>query len=272
MTHQRASRMLQRTRVGGGTSHAETDAVAVEEPLEIRVAGTALAVLLRTPGQDEELAVGFALTEGVLRSPSDVDEVRPCAVAPAHAADNIVDVIVVAGATPDLRRHTRPRYSNSACGVCGVAALENVMLDAPPLDDAVTVDESLLRQTPALLRAQQPAFDATGGLHAAMVFNRDGAVALVREDVGRHNATDKVLGAWALAFGDVPPLMLVVSSRAGFEIVQKAHMRRVPVVVSVGAPTTLAVACAQKAGITLAAFTHGQGFSLYAHPHRVRVA
>jgi FdhD protein len=244
--------------------------VAVEEPLEIRLAGKVLAVLLRTPGHDDDLAVGFALSEGVLAHASEVDEVRPCAAAPAQAIGNVVEVLLRDGVTPNFSRHQQPRFSNSACGVCGSAALENLLHVAPPIVDGRTITPTEAQRAPDLLRAQQPGFLATGGLHAAGLLDDDGALQAVREDVGRHNATDKALGAWAQDRGDHAARALVVSSRAGFEIVQKAHALRVPVVVCVGAPTSLAVDSAVLAGITLLAFSSSHGFGVYAHSHRVR--
>jgi len=196
--------------------------------------------------------------------------VRPCEAAPAQAIGNIVELVLVPGVTPDLSRHQQPRFSNSACGVCGTATLENLLFRAPPVEDLRLVTHEEVLRAPHALRQQQPGFERTGGLHAAGLLDEDGKVVCVREDVGRHNAADKALGAWALERGDAPARALVMSSRAGFEIVQKAHALRVPVVITVGAPTSLAVDAAQKAGVTLLSFVSDDGFGIYAHPHRVR--
>ncbi|MEW5851344.1 MAG: formate dehydrogenase accessory sulfurtransferase FdhD [Myxococcota bacterium] len=265
------TRQVQRRRYTGAEVHEEQDLVAVEEPLEIRLRGRAVVVLLRTPGRDEDLALGFCITEGLL--PPDVGEVdvRPCENTPAEAQGNVVEVFPPAGLQPDFSRHAQPRYSNSACGVCGTATLDNLLRNTPALQDARTATLDELRHAPDVLLSQQPAFRATGGLHAAGLIDDTGAMCCVREDVGRHNATDKTLGAWALERpGPVRPRVLVVSSRAGFEIVEKAHVARVPVVVCVGAPTSLAVETAQRAGLTLCAFAARGGISVYSHPQRVR--
>jgi len=248
----------------------ELDAVAVEEPLEIRVAGRTVAVLLRTPGHEEDLAVGFCLTEGLLHSAQDVDEVRACDAAPAAARGNVVDVLLRAGASADFSRHLTPRFSNSACGVCGTAALENLLHHRPSMTDVRSVVLSELMDAPRRLLERQPAFRATGGLHAAGILHDDGNLHCVREDVGRHNASDKAIGAFALEHSAGGALVLVVSSRAGFEIVEKAHAARIPVVVSVGAPTSLAVDMAQGAGLTLCAFAGADSIGVYTHPSRIR--
>lgn len=263
------TRGVVRTRFLHGQAAQLEDQVAREEPLEIRVAGTPLAVLLRTPGHDEELAVGFCLTEGVLDRAEQVDQVEPCAAAPAQARGNVVNVCVAVGASPNLARWSKPRFSNSACGVCGTATLDNLAQHQAPLVDARTLGLAQVLEAPRALGAQQPAFSVTGGLHAAGLLDGDRMLGAVREDVGRHNAVDKALGAWALQHGEVAPLALVTTSRAGFEIVQKAHARRVPVVITVGAPTSLAVELAERAGITLVSFVRSAQCSVYAHPQRV---
>lgn len=265
-----ALEQLIRTRVRGGvTDPPVDDTVPREEPLEIRINGRSVAVLLRTPGQDDELAVGFLLTEGIIGDAAQVDRVQPCATAPALSAGNIVDVILDVDARPDFSRHGEARYANSACGVCGVAALENLTRTLRAVPAGAHVTTSLVESLPALLRAQQPVFDATGGVHAAGILGAGTELICVREDVGRHNATDKSLGALALAHASVSPRALCVTSRAGFEIVEKAHARAVPIVVAVGAPTSLAVAAAERAGITLCAFTSASGFNIYSHAHRI---
>lgn len=266
-----ATRAVTRQRWDGASGSSAVDTVAVEEPLEIRVAQTPVAVLLRTPGHDEDLATGFALTERLVAGVEDIESVVPCEAAPAAARGNVVDVQVTGGAKVDLRRFARPRFSNSACGVCGAAALENLLMDAGGvLDDAARFKVAAIHQATGQLLAAQPAFAMTGGLHAAGIMDQAGALGFVREDVGRHNATDKALGAYALAgFSPSGAAALVVSSRAGFEIVQKALVMRMAMVVTVGAPTSLAVEVAQRGGVTLVAFARSGSFSVYAHAARV---
>ncbi len=233
------------------------DAVAVEEPLEIRVDGAPLAVTMRTPGDDEDLAAGFLFGEGL------VDR-RPQIGPTADLAANTVEV-----AGPLLREAGERRfYTTSSCGVCGKGALEEVAVHAPPLPDGPVVDRDLLASLPDRLR--QPEFERTGGLHATGLFDPDGTLLIVREDVGRHNAMDKVVGR-ALAEGLVPlhPRLLCVSGRLSFELVQKAAVAGAPVLVGVGAPTSLAVALAADRGLTLCGFARGGRVNVYTRPDRV---
>src|SRR3954447_19317373 len=232
------------------------DEVAVEEPLEIRVAGEAVAVTMRTPGHDEELAIGFLYGEGLVAG---VVEAGP-------PADLDANVIEVRGAVspPPARRF----YTTSSCGVCGKGALEEVRVHAPPLPDGPRVARALLAALPGRLR--QPGFDRTGGMHATGLFDVQGELLCVREDVGRHNAMDKVIGR-AVLDGAVPlhERVLCVSGRLSFELVQKAAVAGAPVLVGVGAPTSLAVALAQEAGMTLAGFARGDRVNVYAGAGRV---
>jgi FdhD protein len=236
------------------------DRVAVEEPLEIRVRGRALAVTMRTPGHDEELAAGFLHGEGLLAGP--VAAVGPT---PDFAA-NVVDVD--APLTDGARE--RRFYTTSSCGVCGKGALEEVAVHAEPLpQDGPTVDRALLAGLPDHLR--QPGFDVTGGLHATGLFDPAGALLCVREDVGRHNAMDKVVGR-ALLDGALPlhDRILCVSGRLSFELVQKAAVAGCPILVGVGAPSSLAVSLAADRGMTLAGFARGDRVNIYAGAARVR--
>lgn len=237
------------------------DRVAIEEPLEIRVRGRALAVTMRTPGHDEELAVGFLHGEGLLAGP--VRGVGPT----EDLANNIVEVD--AELTPDARE--RRFYTTSSCGVCGKGALEEVAVHSTPLDpeDGPVVARALLAALPERLR--QPGFDATGGLHATGLFAPDGTLLHAREDVGRHNAMDKVIGR-ALLDGELPLAgrILCVSGRLSFELVQKAAVAGAPVLVGVGAPSSLAVALARDRGLTLAGFARGDRVNVYAGAARVR--
>jgi FdhD protein len=233
------------------------DRVAIEEPLEIRVRGDALAVTMRTPGHDEELALGFLFGEGLIDAPA---EAGP---SPDLAA-NIVDVDAELRFDPGRRRF----YTTSSCGVCGKGALEEIAVHSPPLGPGPTVSRALLASLPDRLR--QPAFEATGGLHATGLFDLDGTLLVVREDVGRHNAMDKVIGR-ALLDGHLPlgGHLLCVSGRLSFELVQKAAVAGAPVLVGVGAPTSLAVRAAADRGMTLCGFARGGGVNVYSGSERV---
>jgi FdhD protein len=232
------------------------DEVAVEEPLEIRVAGEPVAVTMRTPGHDEELAVGFLYGEGLVDGPVTA---RP----PADLAANTIDVTGAVRA-PAARRF----YTSSSCGVCGKGALEEVRVHAAPLPAGPSVPRALLAGLPDRLR--QPGFERTGGMHATGLFSPAGDLLSVREDVGRHNAMDKVVGR-ALLDGALPlhDRVLCVSGRLSFELVQKAAVAGAPVLVGVGAPTSLAVALAEETGLTLAGFARGDRVNVYAGAQRV---
>ena len=234
------------------------DVVAVEEPLEIRIAGSPVAVTMRTPGHDEELALGFCLSEGL----------RPLdARVPDDLAANTVDVDAPGA---DIGRLQRSFYTSSSCGVCGKGALEAVAVEAPRVESDLQVDAALVAQLPDRLRAGQAAFEATGGLHATGLFSADGELLCVREDVGRHNALDKVVGR---AFLDgLLPLsrsILCVSGRLSFELVQKAAVAGCPLLVAVGAPSSLAVELAADRGITLCGFVRGGSLNVYTEPWRI---
>jgi FdhD protein len=236
-----------------------TDEVAVEEPLEIRVDGEALAVTMRTPGHDEELALGFLLGEGLIDGPR-------AAGPPADLAGNTVEVAGPLAHEPSRRRF----FTSSSCGVCGKGALEEVAVHADPLPrDGLTIERDLLAALPDRLR--QPGFARTGGLHATGLFTLGGELLCTREDVGRHNAMDKVVG-WALTAGLVPlhGHVLCVSGRLSFELVQKAAVAGAPVLVGVGAPTSLAVQLAMDRDLTLAGFARAERVNIYAGAHRVR--
>jgi FdhD protein len=235
----------------------ERDHVAVEEPLEIRIGGTPVAVTMRTPGHDEELALGFLLGEGLIDGP------RPAGLTDDLAA-NVVEVVGPLLRDPGRRRF----YTTSSCGICGRGSLEEVAVYAPPLPAGPRVARSLLAVLPQRLR--QPGFGRTGGMHATGLFAASGEPLLVREDVGRHNAMDKVLGR-ALLDGDVPlhGRILCVSGRLSFELVQKAAVAGAPILVGVGAPTSLAIALAADRGMTLAGFARGDRVNVYCGAERV---
>jgi FdhD protein len=236
------------------------DAVAVEEPLEIRVDGEPIAVTMRTPGHDEELALGFLLSEGLIARDAPAPAVGP----PADLAANAIEV-----AGPLIRRPASRRfYTTSSCGVCGKGALEEVAVQAPRVEGGPRLPRALLAALPDRLR--QPEFDRTGGMHATGLFDADGALLCLREDIGRHNAMDKVLGAMLLD-GAVPlaSRLLCVSGRLSFELVQKAAVAGAPVLVGVGAPTSLAVELAHDRGLTLCGFARGDRVNVYAGADRV---
>ena len=237
----------------------EPDEIAVEEPLEIRVAGRPIAVTMRTPGHDEELGVGFLRSEGI-----------PAVSAgpTADLAANVIDVEV--DGEVDFERLARNFYTSSSCGVCGKGALEAVAVEAPPVESDLVASAELVAGLPDRLREAQPTFAATGGLHATGLFASEGELLVVREDVGRHNAMDKVVG-WAFGRGLLPlsDKILCVSGRLSFELVQKAAVAGCPLVVAVGAPSTLAVNLARDRGVTLCGFVRGGRVNVYSEPQRV---
>ena len=235
-----------------------SDRVAVEEPLELRIGGEPVAVTMRTPGHDEELALGFCVTEGL----------RPTAAhAPEDLAANTVE-IDANGFDPERLR--RSFYTSSSCGVCGKGAIEAVAVDAPRVESRLEVAESVVSGLPDALLEAQRAFAATGGLHATGLFSPHGELACVREDVGRHNAMDKVIG-WAFLEGLLPlsEWVLCVSGRLSFELVQKASVAGCPVLVAVGAPSSLAVELAADRGVTLCGFVREGRITVYTEPWRI---
>lgn len=245
-----------------------TDEVAVEEPLELRVDTQSLAVIMRTPGHDEELAAGFLLSEGLIRRPDDLRAIRPYG---RNRSGNVLDVFLAAGRNLDVRDFTRHVFASSSCGLCGKASIASICQRFPAVRERFGVAASVLRSLPARLRAAQLAFATTGGLHAAAVFSLGGEVVVTREDVGRHNAVDKVLGRLLLD-GQLPAAqrVLLVSGRASFEILQKALAAGVGVIAAVGAPSSLAVEFARSSGQTLVGFLRDGRFNVYAGRTRVR--
>ncbi len=253
------------------TPHGERrgpDTLVGEEPLEIRLCGTPLAVTMRTPGHDIELAHGFLLSEGVIGHREDVALARYCDSVDGSGRNtyNVLDLRLAEGVPmPDVGVQ-RNFYTTSSCGVCGKAALDAVRLKSrfPPTDTPFTISAEVLATLPDALRERQRVFAATGGLHGAALFTADGALLVVREDVGRHNAVDKVLG-WALQQDRVPAhdLGLLLSGRASFELVQKAAMAGISLVAAVSAPSSLAVELAEECGMTLVGFLRGESMNLY---------
>jgi FdhD protein len=263
--------------LAGGALRDRPDRVVTEEPMEIRVQGAGapaapLAVTMRTPGHDFELAVGLCRTEGVLRTGSDLAEVRYClADDGADRVEQEYNVVTVALRAPvDLEPHRRALVASASCGLCGKVTLDQVEQECAPVAGGPVLAGSTIVGLPERLRAAQTVFDATGGLHAAGLFSPAGDALAVREDVGRHNAVDKLVG-WAVLEDRLPlaGAALVVSGRVSFEIVQKAAVAGVPVIVAVSAPSSLAVAAAQRLGLTLVGFVRDGSANVYSHPARV---
>ncbi|WP_326574749.1 formate dehydrogenase accessory sulfurtransferase FdhD [Streptomyces sp. NBC_00487] len=267
-------------RIRDGAISTRPDTLVAEEPLEIRLNGKPLAITMRTPGDDFALAAGFLVSEGVLAEQSDLQNIVYCAGATADGANtyNVVDVRTTPGVViPDITLE-RNVYTTSSCGLCGKASLDAVRTtarwaiddthggDAPP----VRLDPAFLASLPDRLRAAQRVFDRTGGLHAAALFGEDGELLDVREDVGRHNAVDKLVGR-ALQSGSLPlsRTVLLVSGRASFELAQKAVMAGIPVLAAVSAPSSLAVDLAAETGLTLVGFLRGASMNVYAGEHRI---
>jgi FdhD protein len=262
----------------GHPTAATDDAVAVEEPLEIRlgrvedgkVRHQPVSITMRTPGDDFELAAGFLFTEGILQSRTQVHEILHCGR--GKGATNTLRVDLVAGVDVDMKRLERNFYTTSSCGVCGKTSLEALATGAQPVSppEGFAVDARLIDELPARLQAQQHAFRSTGGLHASALFSRSGELLGLREDVGRHNALDKLIGSRFLA-GTLPAndTILFLSGRASFELLQKAVMAGIPVVCAVGAPSSLAIAAAQEFGVTLLGFVRERRFNVYTGQERL---
>ena len=291
-----ARRSVDVVRVRGRSHTADVDHAATEEPLEIRLHDRPFAVIMRTPGADRELAAGFLLAERVIRSADDLGTIEHCRDRQRredrqaddggavhgenadqnpgeNAGQNIVNVTLANGSAAALDRVMADRRqvtTTSSCGLCGRRTIESLASDADPIDASWRVAASTIASLPNLLRARQVVFDETGGLHAAGLFDRDGALADVAEDVGRHNAVDKIVGRMLMR--EALPLsnhLLCVSGRTSFEIVQKAICAGIPIVGAVSAPSSLAIELAQECGITLVGFIRGDAFNIYAHPERV---
>ncbi len=272
----RRTRRVPTTRIDTETGRVvrRPDTVAVEEPLEIRVAGAALTTTMRTPGDDFDLTLGHLVTEGLLHAASEVHGLMHCTDTDEDGSPtfNVVDVTLAPGSVLHGPPRARAETMTSACGVCGTATVDAIRTASRYAvgEDPVALSAAVLVGLPARLRGEQATFERTGGCHAAGLFTPDGTTLVVREDVGRHNAVDKVIG-WA-AREELLPLtgtVLVVSARASFEIVQKALMVGVPAVVAVSAPSSLAVDLAREAGMTLVAFTRPPRLGVYAGEHRV---
>ena len=258
-----------------------TEVVATEEPLEIRLAYSSadgqraeksVSITMRTPGNDQELAVGFLFTEGIVRAAADVQSVAPCGPPAPNGLINVVKVELAPGVGVDLEKLERHFYTSSSCGVCGKASIDAVAVQGryDLHAAAFSVERDVLGTLPAALQAQQAVFEQTGGLHASGLFDRKGNIEIVREDVGRHNALDKLIGR-ALTDGRVPLLDrgIVVSGRASFELMQKAMVAGCPLLAAVGAPSSLAVELAKEFGMTLVGFLKPGRFNIYNRADRI---
>ena len=259
----------------------DPDLVATEEPFEIRLgysrrdgsrAEEPVSVTMRTPGHDEDLAVGFLFTEGIIRSGSDVQGIVSRGQRAADGLINVVRVDLVPGVAVDFKRLERNFYMTSSCGVCGKASIDAVAVQGQYDVGAAAfrISGAVLGRLPAALKTQQAVFEQTGGLHASGLFDANGAIVALREDVGRHNALDKLVG-YALKRGEVPlhDRGVIVSGRASFELMQKSKMAGVPLVAAVGAPSSLAVELAREFGITLVGFLKADRFNVYSRPDRI---
>lgn len=261
-----------------GTSD-KSDLLAVEEPLEIRLGygppnqrdQRSISVTMRTPGHDFELALGFLFSEGIIHSMDDVMQVVYCRDAGRQEQDNVVRVELQTNIVPDWKKIQRNFYTTSSCGVCGKSSVEAVHQQCTLLPDSFKITASLVHQLPETMRASQPVFTHTGGLHASALFTKDGELKMLREDVGRHNALDKVIGAM-FTQRNLPlhDYLLLVSGRAGFELVQKAAMAGIPVMVAIGAPSSLAVELSRQCNMTLIGFARDKKFNVYTGAHRIK--
>jgi len=252
----------------GASAESADDELAQEEPLEIRVRGRAVSVTMRTPGHDEELAAGFLATEGMIKRREDVLRVEPCG---RNEAGNLVNVQLAPDVAVDFDKLTRHVFASSSCGLCGKATIDAVRGQFPPITSELVVDAKTLLSLPEKMRQTQSTFDRTGGLHAAAIFSATGELIVLREDVGRHNALDKVIG-YGLLNGLLPydNHILLVSGRTSFEIIQKALAARVPIIAAVSAPSSLAADFARNSGQTLVGFLRGDRMNVYANEQRIR--
>jgi FdhD protein len=255
-------------RFNGSTTTQAIDHLSPEEPLEIRVRGRAISVTMRTPGNEDELAAGFLLTEGLIHSRRGILGIEPCG---RNEFGNLINVQLAPEVHVDFEKLTRHVFGSSSCGLCGKATIEAVRAQFPKVTSDVTINAQTLLALPAKMRAAQSTFTLTGGLHAAGLFSATGDLLVLREDVGRHNAVDKVLGYAFL--NDLLPLdrhILLVSGRTSFEILQKALAAQVPVIAAVSAPSTLAADFATGSGQTLVGFLRENRMNVYAHPQRIK--
>ena len=255
-----------------GAVRRKEDYLAAEEPLEIRIGGDPLSVTMRTPGNDLELAAGFLLTEGLVTKRAQIVTLENVVEDSERDRGNVVRAVLAPEAAPDLQKMRRHFFAASSCGICGKASIDSVRARTlEPPNPAFRLDAEVLLRLPEALRASQAVFGRTGGLHAAALFDAKGELLVLREDIGRHNAVDKVIG-WALLENRIPlaDVVLLVSGRGGFEIVQKAIVAGLPVVASVSAPSSLAVQLARELGLTLIGFLRDRRFVIYSGEDRIK--
>jgi FdhD protein len=270
-------------KVNGSSGVVTIDALAIEEPLEIRLEHGPenqrhtqnISVTMRTPGHDAELAKGFLFTEGIIKNAGDIAVTAHCFIACAENKENVIQVTLAPDVVPHLQNTARNFYTTSSCGVCGkgsIDAIRTVSSFTRPTADGDTVSTAVLNQLPAILQRHQRVFADTGGLHASALFTAQGELLLLREDVGRHNALDKLIGA-ALGYDWLPlqQTILLLSGRASFELVQKAAMAGINIIAAVGAPSSLAVQLAEEFNITLIGFLRDERFNIYTAAHRVLI-
>ena len=265
------------TKINGEGVSINPDLLAVEEPLEIRLGfGVAsereqksLSVTMRTPGHDFELALGFLLTEGVINSGEQVESIKYCSTVKPEEFENVVRVELKPEVKLDFKKFQRHFYTSSSCGVCGKSSMDAVKLNCKTIEGDWTVSSSVIHSLPDKLRNAQHVFEHTGGLHASALFNQVGELIILREDVGRHNALDKVIGAMLLKKEILSNYMLMVSGRTSFELVQKAAVAGIPIIAAVGAPSSLAVHLAKETVMTLLGFVRKEGFNIYCGEKRI---
>ena len=253
-------------RISSEGRNARNDLLPTEEPVEFRMGKVPIAVLMRTPGHDEELARGFALTEGIILRPDELAGVRAL---PGREGEGRYELVPADGLRIDPEQFRRNLYTTSSCGVCGKASIDAVRVAAPTLPDGPVVPSDLLVQLMKSMRTAQSGFEESGGLHAAGAFTPDGQLIGLREDVGRHNAMDKLIGLLSASRWPLGELIVTVSGRVSFELVQKAAVAGLSVLAGVSAASSLAVDLADELGLTVAGFVRPGGFNLYTHPHRI---
>lgn len=271
---------IQITKITNKTALIQADLLAVEEPLEIRLGfgpmdereQKSLSVTMRTPGHDFELALGFLFTEGILSSPDQVESIKYCSTVKQEEFENVVRIELKPDVQLDFEKFQRHFYTSSSCGVCGKTSIASVKVKCHSIQTEFKVTSNFIHTLPQKLREAQLVFEHTGGLHASALFNKSGELIMLREDVGRHNALDKVIGAMLLK-NEVPlsNYVLMVSGRASFELVQKAAVSGIPVMAAVGAPSSLAVKLAKETGMTLLGFVREGGFNVYCEEQRILI-
>ena len=259
------------TRITGSTSASTIDQLAIEEPLEIRIGDEPLAITMRTPGDDVDLAAGFCLTEGIIEHADEIESIEPCRIA---EYGNVAIVSLTDEAMVRRREQIacgkRELYMSSSCGICGKRSIDRIVQTIGPVTSNLSISSALLASLPQRMRQAQPTFEITGGLHACALFTTTGELRILREDVGRHNALDKLIGS-ALLTGQLPlnESILLVSGRASFELIQKAAIAGIRLLAAVGAPSSLAVDLAQTTGLTLIGFLRQERMNIYTHPQRL---